>query len=62
VTFSGPTIYHDITAYHAAAAAGKSAIINCAFGSLLVLLEPIYFSTSPGNEADRHSAGMIKKP
>jgi APA family basic amino acid/polyamine antiporter len=44
VIFLGLTIYHDVTSYHAAAAAGKSAIINCAFGSFLVLLgTPVYF-------------------
>jgi APA family basic amino acid/polyamine antiporter len=44
VTFLGLTIYNDVTSYHAAAAAGKSAIINCAFGSFLVLLgAPVYF-------------------
>src|SRR5688572_9553911 len=44
VSFLVLTIYHDITSYHAAVASGKSAIINCAFGSLLVLLgTPIYF-------------------
>jgi APA family basic amino acid/polyamine antiporter len=44
VSFLVLTIYHDVTSYHAAVAAGKSAIINCAFGSLLVLLgTPIYF-------------------
>ncbi len=43
-TFLVLTIYHDVTRYHAAAAAGRPAIINCAFGSVLVLLgTPIYF-------------------
>jgi APA family basic amino acid/polyamine antiporter len=38
------TIYNDITSYQAAVAAGKPAIINSAFGSLLVLVgTPIYF-------------------
>ena len=38
------TIYNDITAYQAAMAEGKPAIINSAFGSLLVLIgTPIYF-------------------
>src|SRR5262249_13696074 len=44
VTFLILTVYHDVASYHAAAAAGKPAIINCAFGSLLVLLgAPVYF-------------------
>jgi APA family basic amino acid/polyamine antiporter len=43
VTFLVLTIYHDVTSYHAEVAAGNSAIINCAFGSVLVLLgSPIY--------------------
>jgi len=37
------TIYSDVSGYRAAAAAGKPAIINSAFGTLLVLLgTPIY--------------------
>jgi APA family basic amino acid/polyamine antiporter len=44
VSFLVLTIYHDVTSYHTAIGAGKSAIINCAFGSVLVLLgTPIYF-------------------
>ena len=38
------TIYNDLAAYHAAIAAGKPAMINCAFGAVLVLSgAPIYF-------------------
>jgi APA family basic amino acid/polyamine antiporter len=38
------TIYNDITGYRAAVAAGKPGIINCAFGTFLVLIgTPIYF-------------------
>jgi APA family basic amino acid/polyamine antiporter len=38
------TIYNDITSYRAAVAAGKPAIINCAFGMFLMLIgTPIYF-------------------
>jgi APA family basic amino acid/polyamine antiporter len=41
--FLALTIYNDITAYRAASAAGKPALINCAFGAALVLLgAPIY--------------------
>ena len=42
--FLALTIYNDVTGYRAAVAAGKPAIINCAFGMFLVLLgTPIYF-------------------
>ncbi len=38
------TVYNDIAAYRAAAAAGKPALINSAFGMALVLAgTPIYF-------------------
>jgi APA family basic amino acid/polyamine antiporter len=38
------TIYNDVTAYAAAAKAGKPALINSAFGAALVLIgTPIYF-------------------
>ncbi len=38
------TLYNDITAYRAAVAAGKPAIINSGFGTFLVLIgAPIYF-------------------
>jgi len=38
------TIYNDFASYRAAAAAGKPALLNCAFGLFLVLLgTPIYF-------------------
>jgi APA family basic amino acid/polyamine antiporter len=38
------TIYNDITGYQAAVAAGKPAIINSAFGAVLVAVgTPIYF-------------------
>lgn len=38
------TIYNDITTYRAAVSAGKPGIINCAFGTVLVLIgTPIYF-------------------
>ena len=38
------TVYNDVTAYRAAIVAGKPGIINCAFGTFLVLLgTPIYF-------------------
>jgi APA family basic amino acid/polyamine antiporter len=44
ISFLMLTIYHDITSYQAAVASGQSAMINCAFGSLLVLLgTPVYF-------------------
>ena len=44
VIFLVLTIYNDIHSYRAAMAAGKPAIINCAFGTALVLLgTPIYF-------------------
>lgn len=37
------TIYNDVSAYRAAVAAGRPALINCAFGAALVLLgAPIY--------------------
>jgi APA family basic amino acid/polyamine antiporter len=37
------TIYNDINTYRAAVAAGKPALINCAFGTFLVLIgTPIY--------------------
>jgi APA family basic amino acid/polyamine antiporter len=38
------TVYNDLAGYHAAVAAGKPAIINSAFGSVLVLIgTPIYW-------------------
>ena len=38
------TVYNDVTAYAAAAQAGKPALINSAFGAVLVLIgTPIYF-------------------
>jgi basic amino acid/polyamine antiporter, APA family len=38
------TVYNDLAAYRDATAAGKPALMNCAFGTLLVLLgTPIYF-------------------
>jgi APA family basic amino acid/polyamine antiporter len=38
------TVYNDVTAYAAAAKAGKPALINSAFGAALVLVgTPIYF-------------------
>jgi APA family basic amino acid/polyamine antiporter len=38
------TIYNDFASYRAATAAGKAALLNCAFGLFLVLLgTPIYF-------------------
>jgi len=38
------TIYNDVLAYQAAHAAGKPAIVNSAFGTVLVLIgTPIYF-------------------
>jgi APA family basic amino acid/polyamine antiporter len=38
------TVYNDLAAYHAAVAAGKPAIINSAFGTVLVLIgTPIYW-------------------
>jgi len=38
------TVYNDVVGYQAAVAAGKSAIINSAFGTALVLIgTPIYF-------------------
>jgi APA family basic amino acid/polyamine antiporter len=44
ITFLVLTVYQDITNYRTALAAGKSAIINSAFGTFLVLLgTPIYF-------------------
>src|SRR5262249_1916804 len=38
VLYLGFTIYNDVTAYLVAAKAGKPAIINCAFGTALVLI------------------------
>ena len=39
------TVYNDVTAYAAAAKAGKPALINSAFGAALVLIgTPIYFA------------------
>ncbi len=48
------TIYNDVAAYRAAVAAGKPALINCAFGAALVLLgAPIYlFYRTRGRKAD----------
>ena len=44
VMFLGMTVWHDITGYRAAVAAGKPGLINCAFGTALVLLgAPLYF-------------------
>ena len=44
VAFLALTLYNDITGFQAAKAAGKTAIINAAFGTALVLLgTPIYF-------------------
>ncbi len=44
LTFLVLTIYNDTSHYYAAKAAGKSAIINSAFGAFLVLIgTPIYF-------------------
>jgi APA family basic amino acid/polyamine antiporter len=38
------TLYNDVTAYAAAAKAGKPALINSIFGTVLVLIgTPIYF-------------------
>ncbi|HVM46411.1 MAG TPA: amino acid permease [Candidatus Acidoferrum sp.] len=38
------TIYNDVAGYRAAVAAGKPALINCAFGTVLTLIgAPIYF-------------------
>jgi APA family basic amino acid/polyamine antiporter len=38
------SIYNDVSTYRAAVAAGKPALINCAFGAALVLLgAPVYF-------------------
>ena len=42
--YLGFTVYNDIIGYQAAVAAGKPAIINSAFGTVLVLIgTPIYF-------------------
>jgi basic amino acid/polyamine antiporter, APA family len=44
VLYLGFTIYNDVTGYLAATKAGKPGIINCAFGTALVLIgAPIYF-------------------
>ena len=44
VTFLGFTVYNDVTAYRAAIAAGKPALLNSFFGMALVLVgTPIYF-------------------
>jgi basic amino acid/polyamine antiporter, APA family len=44
VLYLGFTIYNDFGIYHAAKAAGEPAMINSAFGSVLVLIgAPIYF-------------------
>jgi hypothetical protein len=42
--FLALTLYNDVTAYTAAAKAGKPALINSVFGTVLVLIgTPIYF-------------------
>jgi APA family basic amino acid/polyamine antiporter len=44
VVYLGFTIYNDVSNYRAAVAAGKPAMINSAFGTVLVLIgTPIYF-------------------
>jgi APA family basic amino acid/polyamine antiporter len=44
VIYLGFTIYNDVIAYRAAVAAGQPALINSAFGTVLVLVgTPIYF-------------------
>lgn len=44
VIYLGFTIYNDVTAYRAAVAAGQPALLNTAFGTVLVLVgTPIYF-------------------
>lgn len=53
--FLAMTIYNDVTSYQAAAAAGKPALINCAFGAALMLLgAPVYwfYRTRRGGGAD----------
>jgi APA family basic amino acid/polyamine antiporter len=44
VIYLGFTIYNDVQAYRAAIAAGNPALLNTAFGTVLVLVgTPIYF-------------------
>ena len=44
VIYLGFTIYNDVVTYRAAVAAGTPTMINCSFGSVLVLVgTPIYF-------------------
>ncbi len=44
VIYLGFTIYNDVTAYRAAVTAGQPALLNTAFGTVLVLVgTPIYF-------------------
>jgi hypothetical protein len=55
------TIYNDVTGYRAAIAAGKPALINSAFGALLVLLgTPVYlwyrFRRGPASETNGASS------
>jgi APA family basic amino acid/polyamine antiporter len=52
VVFLTVTIYNDVVAYRIALAAGKPALMNCAFGAFLVLLgTPIYFHYGSKREA-----------
>jgi len=56
--FLALTIYNDVSSYRIAAAAGKPALINCAFGAALVLLgAPVYFfyRTRRRNDVAGHS-------
>jgi basic amino acid/polyamine antiporter, APA family len=51
VMFLGMTVWNDIAGYRAAVAAGKPGLINCAFGTALVLMgAPLYLLLRrPGN-------------
>jgi APA family basic amino acid/polyamine antiporter len=54
VIYLGFSIYNDITAYRDALAHGKPAMINCAFGTVLVLVgTPIYFFYKNRKETSR---------
>jgi len=55
--YLGFTIYNDFAAYHAAAVAGRPAIINSVFGLALVLIgTPIYLFYRARREAGRPTA------
>lgn len=54
VIYLGFTVYNDVVTYRAAVAAGTPTMINCAFGTVLVLVgTPIYFLYRRRNETIR---------